>query len=79
MGHIRAADLVTVDALARAQLSAQRRGIRLRFTNASPALRELTAFVGLEDALLGRDGRQSEQGEQPLGVEERVEPDDPSA
>jgi hypothetical protein len=79
VGHIRAADLATVDALARAQLSARRRGIRLRFTNAPPALRELAAFVGLEDVLLGRNGRQSEQGEQPLGVEERVEPDDPAA
>ncbi len=79
VGHIRAADLATVDALARAQLNARRRGIRLRFVNASPALRELAAFAGLEDVLLGRNGRQPEQREEPLRVEERVEPDDPPA
>jgi anti-anti-sigma regulatory factor len=78
VGHIRAADLATVDALARAQLNARRRGVRLCFTNASPALRELAAFLGLEDVLLGRNGRQTEQREQPLGVKERIEPDDPA-
>jgi hypothetical protein len=79
VGHIRAADLATVNALARAHLNARRRGTRLRFTNVSPALRELVAFAGLEEVLLGRDGRQSEEREQPLGVEERVEADDPPA
>lgn len=79
VGHIRAADLATVNALARAHLDARRRGTRLRFINVSPALRELVAFTGLEEALLGRDGRQSEEREQPLGVEEGVEADDPPA
>jgi anti-anti-sigma regulatory factor len=77
VGHLRGADLATVNALARAQLNARKRGTRLRFTNVSPELRELVAFAGLEEALLGRDGRQSEQREEALGVEERVEADDP--
>jgi anti-anti-sigma regulatory factor len=79
VGHIRAADLATVNALARAYLHALRRGTRLRFTNVSPELRELVAFAGLEEVLLGGDGRKSEEREQPLGVEERVEADDPPA
>jgi hypothetical protein len=79
VGHIRAADLATVNAMARAHLNARRRGARLRFTNVAPELRELVAFAGLEEALLGRDGRQSKEREQPLGVEERVEADDPPA
>ena len=44
-------DAVTVDALARLQLAAQRRGCRVRLCNASPDLRELVAFMGLEDVL----------------------------
>jgi ABC-type transporter Mla MlaB component len=44
-------DAVTVDALARLQLAAQRRGCRVRLRNASPDLRELVAFMGLEDVL----------------------------
>ncbi len=79
VGHIRAADLATVNALARAHLNARRRGVRLRFTNASPSLQELIAFVGLADVLLGWLERQPEEREQPLGVEERVETDDPAA
>ena len=70
-------DLATVDALARAALNARRAGMRLRVVNAPPELRELIAFAGLEEVLLGRDGRQAEEGEQPLRVEERREPDDP--
>jgi anti-anti-sigma regulatory factor len=70
-------DLAIVDALARAVLNARRAGARVRVVNASPELRELIAFAGLEDVLLGRDGRQAEERKQPLGVEERREPDDP--
>ena len=79
VGHLRGADLVTVNALARAHLNALRRGTRLRFTNVSPELRELVAFAGLEEVLLGRNGWQPEEREQALGVEERVEADDPPA
>jgi anti-anti-sigma regulatory factor len=69
-------DLATVDLLARAALNARRAGARLHVVNAPPELRELIVFAGLEDVLLGRDRRQPKEGEQPLRVEERREPDD---
>jgi ABC-type transporter Mla MlaB component len=45
-------DAVTVDALARLQLAARRHGCRVRLCNASDELRELVAFMGLEDVLV---------------------------
>ena len=45
------ADAVTVDALARLQLAARRHGCRVRLRHASRELRELVAFMGLEDVL----------------------------
>jgi ABC-type transporter Mla MlaB component len=45
------ADAVTVDALARLQLAAHRRGCQVRLRNASPELLELVAFMGLRDVL----------------------------
>ena len=47
------ADAVTVDALARLQLAAQRAGCQVRLLNASDELRELIAFMGLRDVLAG--------------------------
>lgn len=47
-----AADLVTLDALARIQLIARRHHIEVRVENASEELRDLAAFAGLEDVLL---------------------------
>lgn len=44
-------DAVTVDALARLQLAASRRGCVIRLRNAAPELRELVAFMGLEHVL----------------------------
>ena len=44
-------DAVTVDALARLQLAARRRGCKVRLRNASPELRRLVAFMGLGDVL----------------------------
>jgi hypothetical protein len=44
-------DAVTVDALARLQLAAKRYGCRVRLQNASPDLRGLVAFMGLDDVL----------------------------
>ena len=44
-------DAVTVDALARLQLAAQRRGCQVRLRNASDTLRGLVAFMGLRDVL----------------------------
>ena len=46
-------DAVTVDALARLQLAACRRGCQVRLRNASPQLLELVAFMGLRDVLPG--------------------------
>ncbi len=42
-------DAVTVDALARLQLAARRRGCKVQLCNASDELLELVAFMGLED------------------------------
>ncbi len=47
------ADVAAVDALARLQLAARRRGRRIRLVGASPDLRALIGFMGLRDALLG--------------------------
>ena len=44
-------DAVTVDALARLQLAARRRGCEVRLRGASPTLRELLRFMGLPDVL----------------------------
>ena len=46
-----APDAVTVDALARLQLAARRRGCKVRLRNASAELLELVAFMGLRDVL----------------------------
>jgi len=44
-----APDAAIVDALARLQLAARRHGCRVRLRHASDELRELVAFMGLED------------------------------
>ncbi len=46
------ADAVTVDALARLQLAARRYRCRIRLRGASDGLRDLIAFMGLEEVLL---------------------------
>jgi ABC-type transporter Mla MlaB component len=45
------ADAATVDALARMQLTARRQGAQIRLVGASEDLRNLIAFMGLEDVL----------------------------
>jgi ABC-type transporter Mla MlaB component len=47
------ADAVAVDALARLQLAAHRRGCQIRLRGASDELRRLVAFMGLKDVLPG--------------------------
>ncbi|MCZ7590096.1 MAG: STAS domain-containing protein [Gaiella sp.] len=47
-------DAVTIDALARLHLAAQRHRCAVRLRNVSPALLDLVAFVGLADVLGGR-------------------------
>jgi ABC-type transporter Mla MlaB component len=49
--HGVASDAVTVDALARLQLAAQRSGCRVHLSNASDELLELVAFMGLSEVL----------------------------
>jgi ABC-type transporter Mla MlaB component len=44
-------DAVTVDALARLQLAARRRGCQVRLRHASNELRELVDFMGLANVL----------------------------
>jgi anti-anti-sigma factor len=80
------ADAAALDVLARLQLAARRMGGRIRLRGASRELRDLLAFTGLSDALPVearlslrplQPCRQPEQREEPLGVEEGVDPDDP--
>jgi ABC-type transporter Mla MlaB component len=76
-------DAVTVDALARLQLTARRLGRGIRLSQACGELRELLALMGLKDvlpvgAVLPLEPRgQAEEREQGLGVEEEADPGDP--
>jgi hypothetical protein len=74
-------DLLTVEALARLQLTARRMGCGVQLRDAPVELRGLLAFAGLDgaipsDQLRLEARRQAEQREQPLGVEEESELDD---
>lgn len=62
--------LSTVDLLARLQLEARRQGVELRVRVFTPALRELIAFAGLDEALRLELEREPEEREEPLRVEE---------
>jgi hypothetical protein len=62
--------LAEIDQIARLRLAAQCRGCELELRNASEALLELIAFAGLADVLGVEVQGQSEEGEQPRGVEE---------
>jgi ABC-type transporter Mla MlaB component len=55
-----AADLGALDALARLQLQARRRGHEIRLRNASRELRQLVAFAGLGEFLGVEMERQTE-------------------
>ena len=44
-------NVVTVEALARLQLAAHRRGCRIKLLNASPDLLDLLSFMGLSDVV----------------------------
>jgi hypothetical protein len=72
-------DVVTVDALARLQLVASRRGRCIRLHGASRDLKDLLAFTGLcavVPALRVDPVGQAEQREEVLGVEEEADPGD---
>lgn len=69
-------DVVTVEALARLRLTARRHGWRFVVRDAGPALLRLMALLGLAE-VLAEPGRQPEQREEPLGVQEVGDPGDP--
>jgi anti-anti-sigma regulatory factor len=77
-------DLTTVDALSRFLVSVRGLGCSIRLRNASKELQDLLGLCGLRDVLLLAeelplvDEWQAEQREQPLGIEEVVEPGDPA-
>jgi ABC-type transporter Mla MlaB component len=51
LGRLGRPDAVTIEALARLQLEARRLGRRIVFRDACGELRDLVAFVGLDEAL----------------------------
>jgi anti-anti-sigma regulatory factor len=77
-------DAVVIEALARLQLTARRLGRQILVHHASDHLRDLLVLTGLREFLPQHPelvlelGWQAEQREQPLGVKEGVEPDDPA-
>ena len=72
-----APDALSIDALARLQLTAKRNGVRPA-ADATPRaeLAELLAFAGLAGVLGLEASRQAEEREQRLGVEEERDLDD---
>jgi hypothetical protein len=73
-----APDVLTVDGLARIQLSARRHGRRLRLWRASDELRELIELVGLGDAL-GVSVATAERVDRSVQTDARAEPGRPEA
>jgi hypothetical protein len=71
-------DAETIDLLARLQLAACRHDRTLRFLHASPALRDLIGFAGLDAVLCVEPGREAEERENAVGVEEERQLDDPA-
>ncbi len=69
-------DVHAIDALARLQLAAGRLGLEVRLRHASNDLQALIAFAGLREVLRVEAGRQAEQREERVGVEEERELDD---
>ena len=69
----------TVDALARAQLTARRLGCRITLRHTGGRLRELLELVGLRDVLPVEPVGETEEREQSLGVEEEGDPAEPIA
>jgi anti-anti-sigma regulatory factor len=85
VGEVFRPDAVTVDALARLQLTARRLGCRLSIRHPRGELQELLALMGLSEVFpLWNDSgfgswRQTEEREEPRGVEEEGDSADPTA
>lgn len=75
-------DASTIDVLARLQLTARRLGCGIRLFGAHPRLRDLLMLTGLSEVLpvlsveLVEAGREPEEREDPVDVQERVDPGD---
>jgi hypothetical protein len=69
----------TIEELASLQLAARRKGCRLELAGVHPSLLDLIDFCGLTDVLRVDSGRQTEEREDPGGVEEEGELPDPAA
>jgi hypothetical protein len=65
-----APDALSIDALARLQLTAKRHGVHLHLTGASPELEGLLTFAGLAGVLGLEASRQAEERKQRVGLEE---------
>ena len=72
------ADLSAVDALARMELEARRRGGSIRLRNPCPQLLELLELVGLAGLGLAVEVYREAEGGEEVGVQEMVEPGDPA-
>ncbi|MGK5532533.1 STAS domain-containing protein [Streptomyces sp. URMC 129] len=66
-----ASNAVTIEALARMRLTAKRLGCQVRFLHVGGGLQGLLGWLGL-----GEVGGQPEEREEPLGVQEGVDPGD---
>ena len=71
-------DLAVVDTLARLALAERRCGRHLRLGRVPAELRELLLLTGLDGPLGVEPGREPEQREERVGVEEECELDDPA-
>jgi hypothetical protein len=71
--------LAAVDELARLQLGLRRVGLEIRLCYAPDELLELVELAGLSEVLGVEPGRQAEEREDVVGVEEERELDDPLA
>jgi ABC-type transporter Mla MlaB component len=84
VARLDAADLPTIDALARLALATRRLGCEIRLRNPSSALLELLRVVGLAEPLLTPPASglesvgQAEEREESGGVEEERDPADPA-
>lgn len=76
LGAITEPDAVTLEAVARLQLTAQRLGRGIRFQRPARQLLDLLVLTGLGATLGLEFHRQAEQREQAFGVEEVVDSDD---